>query len=261
MKLFLWTIFLILIVACSAVVILAPWLGLGEKYDFFLYRSVGITRTLALVLLLSPIFVLILYKVLKIGGITRRSFRLLFKKGIQQTFKNVDFWGVTVVAVAIVVGWGTLLINFHDPAWNERFLPEHIEVYKMVDTQPQRLAFFAFFFAIVLGSLLVPLLAKKLGQQFPNRSLMTSILGMLVIIVILAGVVQYLPLPVLAAAIILASVATLARHRHGIKIVWASTAILVAFAIAAGFLVTPVWSSVSTFFWPGPDLHYAGVFS
>jgi hypothetical protein len=131
----------------------------------------------------------------------------------------------------------------------------------MVDTQLQRLAFFAFFFAIVLGSLLVPLLAEKFGQQFQNRSLMKSILGMLVIIVIVAAVVQYLPLPVLAAAIILASVTTLARHRHGIKIVWASTAILIAFAIAVGFLVTPVWSLVSKFFWPGPDLHYAGVFS
>ena len=68
MKPFLWAIFLILIVVCSAVVIFSPWLGLGEKYDFFLYRLVGIPRTLALFLLLSPTFVLILYKILGIGA-------------------------------------------------------------------------------------------------------------------------------------------------------------------------------------------------
>jgi len=66
MKRLLWTFFLSLIVACSAVVILAPWIGLGEKYDFFLYRSVGVTRTLALVLLLSPVFLSILYEIVKL---------------------------------------------------------------------------------------------------------------------------------------------------------------------------------------------------
>jgi peptidoglycan/LPS O-acetylase OafA/YrhL len=78
MKPFLWTIFLIVIVACSAVEMFSPWLGLGEKFDVFLYRSFGVPWTLTLSLLLLPIFLLILYEILEIGVETPvRKFRFL----------------------------------------------------------------------------------------------------------------------------------------------------------------------------------------
>jgi hypothetical protein len=40
----LWSLFAIVLAAGWAVVIFAPRLGLGEKYDFILYRWIGLSR-------------------------------------------------------------------------------------------------------------------------------------------------------------------------------------------------------------------------
>ena len=53
-------------VACAAIV-LAPWLGLGEKYDFVFYRLFGVPRTVALQLLLFPACLVLCYALLTVG--------------------------------------------------------------------------------------------------------------------------------------------------------------------------------------------------
>lgn len=58
---------LCLVAAGLAVVVLAPWLGLGDRYDFVLYRTVGLSRATTLMLLLLIGGILVLYRLLLIA--------------------------------------------------------------------------------------------------------------------------------------------------------------------------------------------------
>src|SRR5262249_15642550 len=60
-------VLLILIAACSALILLAPRIGLGQGYDFILYRHFGVWRGLALQLLVWPVVCFLLYEILAIG--------------------------------------------------------------------------------------------------------------------------------------------------------------------------------------------------
>lgn len=62
----LWA-FLVLVAVACATVVFAPSLGLGEKYDFVLYRRFGVPRSLALQLLLWPAILLLWYELLSVG--------------------------------------------------------------------------------------------------------------------------------------------------------------------------------------------------
>src|SRR5262245_20287981 len=66
LKPLLWSVYLIFAAAASAV-ILAPLLGLGKESDFILYRHAGISRALALQLLLWPVALAAVYEILAVG--------------------------------------------------------------------------------------------------------------------------------------------------------------------------------------------------
>jgi hypothetical protein len=62
-----WSGYLILVAALSSGLIFAPSLRSGERHDFILYSYLGITRGLALQLLLCPGIFWILYEILSVG--------------------------------------------------------------------------------------------------------------------------------------------------------------------------------------------------
>jgi hypothetical protein len=67
MKRLLWSGYLIVAVACSATILFAPQLGLGQGYHFVLYRHLGVTREMGLQLLLWPGVFSLLYEFLAAG--------------------------------------------------------------------------------------------------------------------------------------------------------------------------------------------------
>jgi hypothetical protein len=78
LKSLLWSAYLIPAAVFSAVLILAPWLGLAKQADFVLYRYVGIPRGLTLQLVLWPGIFALLYEILAVGiGSTAGRSRVL----------------------------------------------------------------------------------------------------------------------------------------------------------------------------------------
>lgn len=67
MKLIVWLCYLVFAALCFAVVMLAPNIGLGEKYDFFLYRWIGLTRGGTLTIILFVTQALAIYELLGLG--------------------------------------------------------------------------------------------------------------------------------------------------------------------------------------------------
>jgi hypothetical protein len=62
MSYFRWVAFPILAGTCAAVILFAPSLGLGDKYDFVLYRLIGMPRASALSLLLWALILFFIYR-------------------------------------------------------------------------------------------------------------------------------------------------------------------------------------------------------
>lgn len=68
MKRLSWFAYLAFIIPSAAAIIFAPMLGLGDHRDFILYQRIGLSRGLALQLLLWPGALAFLYEVLAIGA-------------------------------------------------------------------------------------------------------------------------------------------------------------------------------------------------
>ena len=66
-KLLLWAAYLFVSAACAAAVIFAPQLGLGEQFDFILYRKFGLQRSIALALIVLLAFLFGVFELLAIG--------------------------------------------------------------------------------------------------------------------------------------------------------------------------------------------------
>ncbi len=139
----------------------------------------------------------------------------------------------------------------------QHFLSEHVALVGIVDSQPQRIAFYVFVVAIVMGSSLFSYLGRTLERLRPDREVLLGILVTVVgAFVVIAAVMTLPSLAGLVAAMVLAAACALARERRGVNMLWAGAVILVILAIAPGFLGTPVidhealrWS----------DFHYAAV--
>jgi len=67
MKIIVWICYLVFAALCFAVVMLAPNIGLGEKYDFILYRWIGLTRGGTLNIILFFTQALVIYELLGLG--------------------------------------------------------------------------------------------------------------------------------------------------------------------------------------------------
>lgn len=195
-----------------------------------------------------------------------RRTRLFLRIGLRDAFSSLDGQAVATVSIAVVLSTlAYLVVPFDNAALMERFLPEHVTLYSITDSGPQRIAFLIFCLAILLGSIVLPLLVARSGD---TKTVRHSFLlegnwtkpHLVMGYVLLAAVAIELAQGshVLNGATIVLLAIVLRRYSHSVWINWAIVSALVVFLIVPGWIGTPI--PVSQYLtWH--DIHYAAVLS
>jgi len=196
---------------------------------------------------------------------------------------RTDWAAVALTAASLALAWLVFHFVQADPARLTRFSPEHVSVFQMVDTTPQRLAFMAFLGGLILSGIGLRLVSPKpeAASHQPLQHLSLSWQRRLAATVAIAALVFGLPVlvsygipahgaglstwiawvvdrPVLLAYVGVAILLVFSRYLPAWVVYLASIAVAgAALAPPAGKLLIRISGPLL----PWADQHIAGVFA
>lgn len=223
---------------------------------FFLYVIQGwesklISRKLVIEEILLLLFLTITVKKIIVGAGSWIIFQQYFNRfflscidawnsSLRSNFSTLEKPLCFVIGAALLICAGTFFLIPSNPLALVNFMPEHINMYSMVDSSPQRIAYEVFLLIIMGSALYFVLLQKKIAAHDIASNHWAIMVGALVLVLAALSLwTSNLDMRAGTILIIAMAIAFAAQYANFHWVAWISIGALIICAMLPGWLHTP----------------------